>query len=51
MRLGILLSTSPEHHNSTTALRVGRAALERGMIRYLVDFVDFCEEFRVQEPC
>lgn len=30
MRLGILLTTSPEHQNSTTALRVGRAALELG---------------------
>ncbi|HZX60319.1 MAG TPA: DsrE family protein [Candidatus Methylomirabilis sp.] len=30
MKLGILLTTSPEHQNSTTALCVGRAALELG---------------------
>lgn len=30
MRLGILLTTSPEHQNSTTAIRVARAALELG---------------------
>lgn len=30
MRLGILLTTTPEHENSTTALRVARAALELG---------------------
>ncbi|MFQ5802414.1 MAG: DsrE/DsrF/TusD sulfur relay family protein [Candidatus Methylomirabilales bacterium] len=30
MRLGILLTTSSEHHNSATALRVARAALELG---------------------
>jgi sulfur relay (sulfurtransferase) complex TusBCD TusD component (DsrE family) len=30
MRLGILLTTSPEHQDSTTAIRVARAALELG---------------------
>lgn len=34
-KLGLMLSTSPDHANLDTAVRISRAALERGVDLYL----------------
>ena len=50
-KLGILLSTGPEHSNLDTALGLGAAALSRGVDRYLYlidDGVRVLEDRRIR---
>ena len=50
-KLGLMISTSPDHANLDTALRLGEAAMDRGVGVYLYlidDAVAAVEEARVQ---